>query len=74
MVGSMDIELSDEARAALDRLAEALKNMPVSVPRDLLEAFVDPNECYHLDHRGYCQEHNWFGEGGCPQARLKRLL
>jgi hypothetical protein len=46
---------------------------PLDDPIDLLEEFVDDDPCW-LDHHGYCQAHNYFGEGECRMARARRLL
>lgn len=41
--------------------------------RGLLEDLVELNDC-RLDHHGYCQAHDWFGDERCPHARAKELL
>lgn len=48
----------------------------VLVPRELLEALVDPDPCW-FDHHGGCQAHGWLEPDPgavCPQERLKALL
>lgn len=48
----------------------------IETPRDLLESFVNYDECW-FDHAGGCQAHGYISlEPGeiCPQKELKTLL
>lgn len=48
----------------------------VRIPMDLLESFVDEDECW-FDHHGGCQAHGYISltQGDeCPQHELKRRL
>jgi hypothetical protein len=48
----------------------------LTVPRNLLEALADPDDC-DFDHHGGCQAHGYLSlEPGelCPQRELKDLL
>lgn len=67
------------AVAELDALEASVGQVPddsLLVYRDLLEAFVDDEDC-HFDHHGGCQAHGYLSlEPGqvCPQEELKLIL
>lgn len=66
-------EAEDAARIAVDALAGAGM---VIVPRDLLDALTDPDECW-FDHHGGCQAHGFLSlEPGerCPHAEAREIL
>jgi septal ring factor EnvC (AmiA/AmiB activator) len=48
-------------------------NEEIDSLKSALNQLIDPSPC-HLDHHGSCQEHNWFGEGECPNAIAVRLV
>lgn len=53
-----------------------MKKRKIKVPLNLLECFVDPDECWY-DHHGGCQAHGYLSlQPGmvCPQLELKQLL
>lgn len=68
----------DAARRAVteinwDELNKLTDQLLRTVETQLLRDLVQEDPC-SFDHDGNCQAHMWFGDGECPQARLKRVL
>lgn len=56
------------ARGLISKQRKSIRNL-----LRLVQDFADSQPC-DLDHHGYCQAHDWFEDGECPDARAKLAL